>query len=69
MERVYGSVTNKKGILDWMIGFTIQSNRTQKQYSAIADLRNLQFTVTHAIGFSVFTSRIQKTELKQSHCD
>jgi hypothetical protein len=56
-----------------MIGFIItlyvQSTRTYKQYNAIADLHNLQFTVTHAIGFPVFTGRILVTELKQSHCD
>jgi hypothetical protein len=40
-----------------------------KQYSAIADLHNLQFAATPALGFSVFTSRILVTELKQSHCD
>jgi hypothetical protein len=39
------------------------------QYSAIADSHNLQFTVTHALGFSVFTSRLLVTEFKQSHCD
>jgi hypothetical protein len=39
------------------------------QYSAIADLHNLQFTVTHALGFSVFTSCNLVTELKQSHFD
>jgi hypothetical protein len=32
-------------------------------YSAIADLHALQFTVTHALGFSVFTSRILATAL------
>jgi hypothetical protein len=41
----------------------MQSTRTYKQYSAIADLHNLQFTVTHALGFSVFTSRILVMEL------
>jgi hypothetical protein len=46
----------------------MQSTRTYKQYNAIADLRNLEFTVTHALGFSVFTSRILVTELKQSYC-
>jgi hypothetical protein len=54
--------------LDWMIGF-VKSTRIYKQYSTIADLHNLQFTVTHALGFSVFISRILVTELKQSHCD
>jgi hypothetical protein len=37
-----------------------------KRYSAIADLHTLQFTVTHALGFSVYTSRILVTELKVS---
>jgi hypothetical protein len=37
-----------------------------QHYSAIADLHNLQFTVTHALGFSVFTSRTPVMELKQS---
>jgi hypothetical protein len=32
-----------------------------KQYSVIADLHNFQFTVVHAIGFSVFTSRLLTT--------
>jgi hypothetical protein len=31
--------------------------------SAIIDLHSLQFTVTHALGFSAFTSRIQATDL------
>jgi hypothetical protein len=39
------------------------------QYSAIADLHNLQFTVTHGLGFSALTSRLLVSELKQSHCD
>jgi hypothetical protein len=33
------------------------------QYSAIADLHNLQFTVEHALGFSVFISRVLATDL------
>jgi hypothetical protein len=55
-----------------MVGFIkhlIQSAHFYKQYSATAELRNLQFTVAHALGFSVFTSRILVTELKQSHCN
>jgi hypothetical protein len=39
------------------------------QYSTITDIHNLQFTITHAQGFSIFTSRFLVTELKQSHCD
>jgi hypothetical protein len=37
-----------------------------KQYSSIADVHNLQFTVTQALGFSVFTSRTLVTEWKVS---
>jgi hypothetical protein len=37
--------------------------------SAIADLHSLQFTVTHALGFSAFTSHILATDLSQSHCN
>jgi hypothetical protein len=33
-----------------------------RNYSAIADLHTLQFTITHALGFSVFTSRILATD-------
>jgi hypothetical protein len=36
---------------------------TRSCYSAISDLRTLQFTVTHAVGFSIFTSRILATDL------
>jgi hypothetical protein len=46
--------------------FTVQDYR---QHSAIADLHTFQFTVTHALGFSVFTSRILETDLSQSHCN
>jgi hypothetical protein len=52
--------------LERMIGFI---NTLYNQYSAIADLHNLQFIVTHALGFSVFTSHILVMELKPSHCD
>jgi hypothetical protein len=46
------------------------SHRTRKyrQYSAVADLHTLQFIVTHALGFSVFTCRILATDLSQCHC-
>jgi hypothetical protein len=53
-----------------MIGFisslvTHSFNYTQihGQYSAIADLRIFQFTVAHALGFSVSTSRLLATDL------
>jgi hypothetical protein len=50
-----------------MIGFIGTSaaiSVNYNQYSAIAGLYNLQFTVTHAVGFLVITSRILATELK-----
>jgi hypothetical protein len=43
-------------VLDWMIGF-------------VDTLHTLQFTVTHALAFSVLTSRILTTDLSQSHCN
>jgi hypothetical protein len=52
--------------MDWMIGFiALYTFTTQdyRQYRAIADLHTLQFTVTHALGFSVFTSLILETDL------
>jgi hypothetical protein len=42
---------------------------TTRNYSAVADLHALQFTVTHALGFPAFTSRILATDLQQSHCN
>jgi hypothetical protein len=43
-----------RGDLDWMIGFTDTLHTllgTTANYSAVALLRTLQFTVTQAIGF------------------
>jgi hypothetical protein len=48
-----------------MIGFigTLYTVLTATDnYSANADLHILEFTVTHALGFSVFTSRILATD-------
>jgi hypothetical protein len=45
------------------------NSELQAVTSVIADLHTLQFTVTHALGFSVFTSRILATDLYQSHCN
>jgi hypothetical protein len=41
--------------------FTISLN--YNQYSAITDLRNLQFTVAQALGFSVSTNCLLATDL------
>jgi hypothetical protein len=49
---------------DWKIGFIDNLYTplgTPGNYSAIADQHTLQFTITHAIRFSVCTSRILAT--------
>jgi hypothetical protein len=51
-----------------MIGFiitSVTSSVNQTYYSAIADLHNSQFTVAHALGFSVSTSRLLATDLNK----
>jgi hypothetical protein len=61
-----GVVRDYRRPLDWMIGFidTLYIPLgTTGNYSAIAVLHTLQFTVTHALGFSVFTSLILATDL------
>jgi hypothetical protein len=45
------------------IGTSVTSSLNHTQYSAIADLHNLQFAVAEALGFSVFTSRLRATDL------
>jgi hypothetical protein len=47
-----------------MIGFIstlVTSSLNTLKYSAMAELHNLQFTVAHALGFSVSTSRLLTT--------
>jgi hypothetical protein len=56
------------GLDDWIYWHLIHTTRDYMQYSAIVDLHPLQFTLTHALEFSVFTSRILATDLPQSHC-
>jgi hypothetical protein len=59
-------------VLDWMIGFiapyTFTQLGTTGNYSAIALLHPSEFTVSHTLGFSVFTSHILATDLSQSPC-
>jgi hypothetical protein len=42
--------------------------RNYRQYSVVVILHTIKFTVTHALRFSVFTSRVLATDLSQSHC-
>jgi hypothetical protein len=55
------------GLDDLIYCHLIHTTRDYKQYSVIADLHTLPFTVKHALGFSVFISRILATDLYQSH--
>jgi hypothetical protein len=58
------------GFDDWICCVLyIHTTRNYRQYSAVAIVHSLQFTVTHALGFSVFTSRILATVSSQSHCE
>jgi hypothetical protein len=56
------------GLDDWIYWHPIHTTREYRQYSTIADLQTLQFTVTHALGFSESTSRMLETDLQQSPC-
>jgi hypothetical protein len=58
------------GLDDWIYcTLYIHTVRDYRQYSAISILHTFQFTVTHTLGFSVFTSCILATDLSQSHCN
>jgi hypothetical protein len=65
------SVTNNNGF--WIVWLNLLTSYTINlclqaiwRYSWCTQLH---FTVTHALGFSVFTSHFPVMELKQSHCD
>jgi hypothetical protein len=71
LSRVGVLSVNYRRLLDWMTGFidTLYTPLgTAGNYSAVAILYTLQFTVAHALGFSVSTSRILATDFSQSHC-
>jgi hypothetical protein len=55
-------------VLDWISDLLTAYTHPSDLRSSVANLHTLQFTVTHSLGFSVFTSRILATDLQQSHC-
>jgi hypothetical protein len=57
------------GLDDWIDTYTFTQFGTTGNYSANAILHTLQSTATHALGFSVFISRILATDLSRSHCN
>jgi hypothetical protein len=57
------------GLDVWIHWYLIHShNSVCRQYSAIAIVQTFQFTVLHALEFSLFISPIPATDLSQSHC-
>jgi hypothetical protein len=63
-------VTYKTGFwIRFIVSYTFTRFGTTGNYSAIAILHTFHLTVAHALGFSVFTSRILATDLSQSHCN
>jgi hypothetical protein len=51
------------GFINSLVTHTLNYTLIHRQYSAITDLQTLQFTVPHALGFSVSTSRLLATEV------
>jgi hypothetical protein len=56
------------GLYDWIYWHLIYSTRNYRQLQRYRYSHILQFTVTHALGSSVFTSPILATDVWQSHC-
>jgi hypothetical protein len=58
------------GLDDWtywhLYIYTVRDYRQLQRYRYST---HFQYTVAHALGFSVFTSRIPATDLSQSHCN
>jgi hypothetical protein len=54
------------GFDDWIYCTLYIKTRDYRQYSSVAILHTFHFTVTHALGFSVFTSHVLATDLSQS---
>jgi hypothetical protein len=60
-----GMRVNYKTFLNWMTGFIdlLHIELGIKGNTALSLIYTLQFTVTHALGYTVFTSRILATDL------
>jgi hypothetical protein len=68
MSRVGWLIRLAFGLDDWIYcALYIHTVRDYRQHSAIVILRTFQFTVPHALRFSVLTSRILATDVSQSH--
>jgi hypothetical protein len=65
LSRVLVTIRRVFGLVDWIYLHlnTFTQLGTTGNYSDIAILHTTQFTVAHALGFSVFTSRILATDL------
>jgi hypothetical protein len=63
LSRFRGDCGQDFGSDDCVYWHLVHSTRVYREYSALADLHTLQFTVIYALGFSVFTSRILTTYL------
>jgi hypothetical protein len=55
-------IKGSSGVIGF-IGTSVAVSLNYNYYSAVSDLHNLQFTVAHALGFSVSTSRLLATDL------
>jgi hypothetical protein len=69
-DNIVTSMSLIRGVIVRMIGFisnwvtqSLVITLTHRRYSTIFVLQQLQFTVAHALGFSVSTSRFPATDL------
>jgi hypothetical protein len=69
IANVWVTYKTGSGSDEWIYCTLYTTPRNYRQYSPTAILHSLQFTVPHALGFSVFTSRILVTNLSKSHCN
>jgi hypothetical protein len=64
LSRVWGLHVTNRQVLGWMIGFieTLCTVLGTAGRTGLSLITHLQFTVGHALGLSVFTSRILATD-------